>query len=76
MQTKWYEKFRKGCEMYFMFQDFWNLVQNYWRMEDVDEYWDNLVMSISKFMKKYPTEFAKSLAFAFLNEKERQRREN
>lgn len=74
MQTKWYKKFPKGCEMYFMFQDFWNLVQNYWRLEDSDEYWDSLIDSVNAFMNKYQNIYlARVLAIAFLDERDRQK---
>lgn len=72
--TKWYKKFVKDTEMYFMFQDFWNLVQDYWNVEDTDEYWDTLIEACGVFLNKYRTHFAARLVQAFINEQERKRK--
>lgn len=73
-KTKWYEKFVSGSEMFFLFQDFWQLVQNFWMMEDVDEYWDAMQRACEEFQKKYHSYFAAKLARAFVDEQERKMR--
>lgn len=72
--TKWYEKFTSGSEKFFLFQDFWKLVQSYWRMEDTEEYWDSLYSACVEFDRKYRSYFAAMLVNAFLDEQERKLR--
>ena len=40
---EWMKKFQKGSEMWSMFVEYWDLVQKYWNVEDVDEYWDCMI---------------------------------
>lgn len=72
--TKWYKKIQRGSETFFMFQDYWTLIQNYWNWEDTDDYWESFATSVCKFTNKYTSEFAKTLAYAFLDEQERKRK--
>lgn len=74
MVTRWYKKFQKGSEMYFMFQDFWNLAQEYWNVEDTDEYWDTMVQKFDEFIAKYRTYFSVKLMEAFIAEQMRRKK--
>lgn len=40
---EWMKKFQRESEMWLMFTEYWKLVQKYWNVEDVDEYWDCLI---------------------------------
>lgn len=64
------QKFEKGSEMYFMLQDYWKLIQDFWIAEEDDEYWNALVGEVDKFYRKYQTKFAKALVFALLDKLE------
>lgn len=61
------KKFNKGSEEWIMFMDFWNLCQEYWEIEDTDEYWENLVKNADIFYRKHNHRFARELAIAFVN---------
>lgn len=69
------KKFGKGTEEWQMFTDFWKLCQSYWVPEDKDEYWEQLMKDADSFCKVYNSEFAKGIALAFINAKERELRD-
>lgn len=73
-------KFEKGSEEWQMFTDFWVLCQQYWKIEDNDEYWEQSINAEEDFCKKYKGNngfFARKLANALadtLAEKEKERK--
>ena len=71
---EWMKKFQKGSEMWSMFVEYWDLVQKYWNVEDVDEYWDCMIAACSQFLHKYHASFAAGLVGAFIDEQERKRK--
>lgn len=61
-------KFEKGSEEWMMFQDFWKLCQEYWNVEDNDDYWKNLIADCDCFYKKYKEiSIARNLVYALSN---------
>ena len=56
-----------------MFADIWKLYKALLPVQNrYDEaYWDNVVSSISEFMRKYPEQFAKDISLAVLRDLER-----
>ncbi len=64
-------KFSKGTEEWELFQDYWNLCQSVWEIEDNDDYWQSVVDSTDRFYKKYQNSFARGLALVLVNELER-----
>lgn len=65
------QRFEKGSEMFFMFQDYWKLVQKFYIPEDNDQYWADFHESVNDFYRRYHTEYAKSLATSFIDELDR-----
>lgn len=61
----------KGSEEFEMFQDYWNLLQENWGVENTDHYWNKVQEDSERFYQKYRTPFAKDLVLACLNELER-----
>lgn len=61
----------KGSEEFEMFQDYWKLIQENWKTEENDRYWQKVTSDCDSFYQKYQTPFAKELAVAYLNELER-----
>lgn len=70
-----YCKIEKGTELFQMFQDYWKLMQENWKIEDSEEYWQKVILDVDKFYYKYNTQFALQLAFAYLNELDRRYKE-
>ncbi len=69
-------KFNKGTEEWQMFQDYWNLCQNNWGIENSNEYWLNLINATDDFAEKYKGSiFAKKIAIAFLDAQEERRKQ-
>ncbi len=64
-------KLLKGSEEFEMFQDYWKLLQSVWKVEDTEEYWNEVITGIDGFHSKYKTEFSKELSLALANELER-----
>lgn len=64
-------KFSKGSEEWQMFMDYWVLCQKFWKSEENDAYWEDVVLETDLFYKKYHSEFAKSLALTLVEELER-----
>ena len=60
-------KFLKGSEEWQFFQDFYNLCQSIWVVEESDEYWNDVVDKVDELYKKYPDEFCKGQLLALLN---------
>ncbi len=59
-------RFEKGSKEWLMFQDYWKLCQEFWGIEENDEYWDTAVRETSEFYKKYKdVVLSKYLAIAF-----------
>lgn len=71
---EWSKKFQKGSEMWSMFVGYWGLVQKYWNVEDVDDYWDSLIRDCEAFLREYHTDFSIGLIGAFIDEQERKRK--
>lgn len=52
-----------------MFQDFWRITQEFWIVEDNEQYWKSLVHNLCVFGDKYNHDkFALSLAYALIDE--------
>lgn len=61
-------KFAKGSEEWQMFMDYWALCQKYWKPEDTDKYWEELLREVHNFADKYGnTEFVIGLCTALIN---------
>lgn len=69
-------KFAKGTEEWELFRDYWNLCQSVWKIENNDDYWQDVVDLTDKFYKKYQSRFARELALALVCELERKSKEN
>ncbi len=69
------KKFLKGSEEWMLFQDFWRLCQSFWIVEDTDDYWEDTINQVEEFVKKYPGEFPRELAYALIHELERRSRQ-
>lgn len=62
----------KGTEEFMMFGDYFNLCKKYWKVQDSDIYWENIIKSGNEFVKKYEhIPFAKGLVIALMEEQER-----
>lgn len=64
------KKLGKGTEEFEMFQEYWAIVQNYYIVEDTENYWEMLIKTLDIFINKYG-KFGYSLAMAFFNEQDR-----
>ena len=64
-------KLQKGSEEFELFQDYWNLLQEYWGVEENDAYWQKAIADNDAFYQKYKTPFARDLAVAYMTELER-----
>lgn len=63
--------FAQGSEEYVMFADFWKLCKKYWIPEKSDEWWDEVLKEIDRFIKKYgSTAFVRGLGLALVDELE------
>lgn len=60
----------RADEEFQMFSDYYKIYQDFYIPEDNDAYWDGLVREVDAFCKKYKTDFAKELAFAYANSRE------
>lgn len=61
-------KFAKGSEEWQMFMDYWALCQKYWKPEDTDKYWEELLREVHNFADKHGnTEFVIGLCTALIN---------
>lgn len=65
------QRFEKGTEMFFMFQDYWKLIQDFWITEDTDEYWGAFSEAANRFYRKYKTDYAKELVLVLTDELDR-----
>lgn len=64
-------KFPKGSEEWQMFMDYWTLCQKYWKPEQSDEWWNEVIKEIDVFAKKYgSTVFVRGLCMALINKLE------
>lgn len=48
-----------------MFNDFWQMCQKFWIVEDDDAYWFEFLYDARKFADRHKTPFAKQLCLAF-----------
>lgn len=70
-------KFTKDSTEFQMFADYWNLCQKYWEVETDEKYWEELVLDIDDFHRKYSNEpLAKKLALALVDYLEERNREH
>lgn len=53
-----------------MFSDFYKMYQDFYIPEDHDDYWDGLAYAVEVFCKKYTSDFAKNLAFDYIESRE------
>lgn len=71
---KYKKKFSKNDLEWALFQDYWNLIMEFDKAENTDEYWSSVQKAINEFKIKYENShlegFAVKLALAFLNEKD------
>lgn len=59
-------KFDKGSEEWMMFVEYWQMCQKFWKPEDSDKYWQELINAINEFYEKFKhIPLAKKLALAF-----------
>lgn len=66
-------KFDKGNREWQMFQDYWQLIQNFYEVEDTDVYWEAYIGEADKFVKKYDNEmFPRDLVLALTNKLEKE----
>ena len=74
------QKFEKGTELHQMINDYLRLLQQFWIVEEVDSYWEQVLESIYGFYGKYKevdNVFSLTMALAFvdvLEEKARQKK--
>lgn len=62
----------KGTEEFVMFGDFFNICKKYWDVKNTDEYWENLISELGKFIENYKEiELSREIALAFSNAQER-----
>jgi len=54
-----------------MFQDYWGMMKEHWKVADCDDYWEKVISDSDSFYQKYHTPYAKDLARAFKNELDR-----
>lgn len=47
------KKLPRGTPEFEMFGEFYNLVQEFYEVEDTDEYWDGLIYKSGKLIDKY-----------------------
>ena len=47
------KKLPRGTPEFEMFGEFYNLVQEFYEVENTDEYWDGLIDKIGKLLDKY-----------------------
>lgn len=63
------KKFEKNSFEWYMFQDFWRITQEFWIVEDNEQYWKSLVQNLCVFGDKYNhNKFALALAYALIDE--------
>lgn len=60
------KEFTKGSQEQKMFNDFWNLCQEYWEPENTDEYWVAFSENLNEFGMKYQP-FSRMLANTLRN---------
>lgn len=68
-------KLLKGSEEFEMFQDYWKLIQQFWNVEDNDDYWESVTLAGTMFYEKYKSEYAKGLVLAYMDELDRKFKE-
>ena len=59
------------CWLSVLFMDFWNLCQKYWKIENTDKYWEDLISDANLFCEKYNSiPLARKIVVAFLDTQE------
>ena len=53
MQTLASQKFTNGSVEWFMFTTFWKLCQQFWIVENSDDYWQSLIDECNKFYNTF-----------------------
>lgn len=51
-----------------MFQEYWDIYQDFFVVENTDVYWDKLIVTLNNFSKKYG-KFAYEISKEYLNAK-------
>lgn len=65
-------KFNKESAEWHMFTEYWKICQQYWEVENTDEYWEGLVQEAERFFKKYKNiNLSKALIMGFLDTQEK-----
>ena len=64
------KKLGKGTKEFEMFQEYWAIVQNYYIIEDKEDYWEKFTNELDAFKARYG-KFGHSLAMSFFYEQER-----
>lgn len=68
-------KFEKGSFYWRMFMDFYKLCQDYWVLEDTDEWWQEVIDKCDQFSEKYEKcAFARGLVDALIRKSEDEKR--
>lgn len=68
-------KFEKGSFYWRMFMDFYKLCQDYWILEDTDEWWKEVTDKCDEFSAKYENNaFARGLLGALIRKLEDEKR--
>lgn len=63
------KRFEKNGPEWLMFQDYWRLCQQFWEVEDNDQYWRELTNEADIFYKKHKNvdkNFAMKLAVGYM----------
>lgn len=70
------KRFENGTRERQMFQDFWQLCQKFWVVEDRDAYWKEALEGTREFNDRYKGDaFAEEVSVAFLRSLERRQGE-
>ena len=64
------KELEKGDTEYDLFNDYWKLTKEFNIPEDNDEYWESLINASNAFCKKYDSQYAIDLIFAFFTSRE------
>ena len=69
-------KFPKGSEEWLMFVEYWEICQDFWQVDDTEEYWDGLMKKVNAFYEKYKgIHLAEKMAMALIESQEIKARE-
>lgn len=65
----------KDTKEFQMFAEYWQIYQEFYEADNSDAYWDKLTKRTDEFIKKYQTQYARDLMFAFMDKQERELKE-